>query len=110
MEVEQNSNVEISFRFGGIMTSVDVRCQQFDRDGYLLLRQVIPLASLRGIVSSIEKAVDRKAHELLRDGRIANLHANEPFELRWQAIVAENDNQQTRRSWDEDVIDESFFD
>lgn len=93
------------------MPSLDAdQLRQFDRDGYLLLHQVIPLESLQGVVRSIEKTVDRKARELLHDGMIANLYTNEPFERRWQAIVAEIGSRQTRRSWDDDVIDESFFD
>ena len=84
--------------------------QQFDRDGYLLLRDVLPREALSGVIRAIENAVDRRAKNLLREGTITNLHENEPFQLRWQRIVADMGNRQTRRSWDDEVIDESVFD
>ena len=84
--------------------------QQLDRDGFLLLRNVLPREALSAVIRAIERAVDRRAQNLLREGKITNLRESEPFQYRWQRIVADMGSQQTRRSWDDEVVDESLFD
>ena len=83
--------------------------QQFVREGYLLARDVLPRDVLGAVVQSIERAVEQRAQELLKNGKISKLHDDAPIQYRWQRIVAEMGSQQTRRSWDDEIIGESLF-
>lgn len=50
--------------------------RQFEEAGYLLLREAVPRAALRGVIKSIERAVDNRAQNLRREGlRHSSLHS-----------------------------------
>lgn len=83
---------------------------QYQADGYLLLRDVLPRSVFDGMIARVDEVVDRRAKELKEQGLISNLYEDEPFPTRWQKIVAEAGGKQTRRSWDDEIICESLFD
>ena len=80
----------------------------FERDGFILIRGVVPTGLLRNVQGVVEKAVDRRAQDLLDRGLISNTHEDKPFASRWQAVVEESGAMQARRSWDEDLISLPF--
>jgi len=54
----------------------------FRREGYLLLRQVLPDDLLVTMRSMLEDAVDEIANRWVEDGLLEDLHQDEPFERR----------------------------
>lgn len=56
--------------------------EQFDRDGYIILRQVLSTAQVEGAREAMQELVEREAHKLLEQGLISNLMEDEPFETR----------------------------
>jgi len=83
---------------------------QFERDGYLLLRGLIEPSFFAGLLGRVEAAVDQRARQLYEEGEITDLHEREPLMYRWQKIFQDMGNFQKRRSWDEDVISQELFD
>ncbi len=57
--------------------------QQFDREGYIILRQILLPAEVEGAREAMNQLVDREAHKLLEQGLISNLMEDEPFETRF---------------------------
>jgi phytanoyl-CoA hydroxylase len=57
--------------------------EQFDQDGYTILRQVLSPAEVEGAREAMQELVDREAHKLLQQGLISNLMEDEPFETRF---------------------------
>ena len=82
---------------------------QFEREGYLLLRGLLPPNDLAGLMGRVEEAVDRRTRSLFDQGKITDLHENEPLAYRWQRVFEDMGGFQQRRSWDEDVISEELF-
>ena len=80
----------------------------FERDGFILIRGIVPQALLRDVRSVVEAAVEQRAEDLLARGLVSSTHSGEPFETRWQAVVEESGAMQARRSWDEDLISRPF--
>ena len=79
-----------------------------ERDGFVLIRGIVPPELLRDVQGVVEAAVEQRASDLLERGLVSSTHAGEPFETRWQAVVDESGAMQARRSWDEDLISPQF--
>ena len=62
---------------------------QFEAEGYLLLRSVLTDYNLDPIITEYEQHIDRRAAQLLAEGKITDLHAGEPFDHRLVAICRE---------------------
>lgn len=63
---------------------------QFQADGYLLLENVLPLSALAPIIQEYADYIDRRAAELLAEGRISQSFADESFERRLACICQED--------------------
>lgn len=59
---------------------------QFEDQGYLLLRQMLPASAQAAIRQVFMDVVDRQAREWLAQGRITNLCEDQPFERRYDAL------------------------
>lgn len=57
--------------------------EQFDQEGYFILRQVLSQAEVEGAQQAMQQLVDREAHKLLEQGLISDLMKGEPFETRF---------------------------
>ncbi|MEW6751851.1 MAG: phytanoyl-CoA dioxygenase family protein [Candidatus Latescibacterota bacterium] len=64
--------------------------QQFHREGYLMVRQVLCAADLSPVICEYEAHIDRRARELHAEGSLSRLYANEPFERRLACICRED--------------------
>ena len=64
---------------------------QFEEEGYLLLRGALPAAALDPIIAEYETHIGRRAEEMLAEGAISDLYADEPFDRRLISICREND-------------------
>ena len=63
---------------------------QFEAEGYLLLRSVLSDGDLDPIVAEYEEYIARRADELLVEGKVTTLYADEPFDRRLVSICREN--------------------
>lgn len=63
---------------------------QFNTEGYLVLRKALHDSDLDPVIQEYEAHIDRRAHELYAAGKISNLHADAPFERRLALICREN--------------------
>ena len=82
---------------------------RFEQEGYLLLRDVVPVEALRGVMEAIVEAVDRRVQNLHGEGTIHDPCVDAPFHLRWQRIMEQVGIEQTRRSWDDEVVCPALF-
>lgn len=65
------------------------QANQLRREGFLVLRQVIPLRALAGVQAEIEDIVDEAAEEFHHQGRLLNRHKELNFLERIGALQAE---------------------
>ena len=65
--------------------------EQFNSDGYVLLRGALKDGDVDPVIGEYEEYIDRYAHELKAEGKIDNLHQDEPFERRLAQICRQND-------------------
>jgi len=71
--------------------SFALQLEQFERDGYLVVRDAIdPVLWLDPILGEYEGVLDRLADELLAAGRISSLHRDLPFGERFIEICSES--------------------
>lgn len=68
----------------------DAQVAQFQTDGYLLVEDALPLDELTPVIDEYQSHIDRRAHELLAEGRISQLYADESFERRLAYICRED--------------------
>ncbi len=68
------------------MRLTPTQISQFEAEGYLLLRSVLTDYNLDPIIAEYEQHIDRRAAQLLAEGKITDLHAGEPFDRRLVAI------------------------
>ena len=79
----------------------------FERDGCLLLRQVVPDTVLDPLIAHISGEIGRYADDLYAKGEIEDTHADLPFETR---LVALNRGTEARlRSWNNIAMSESLY-
>ena len=64
--------------------------EQFDTDGYLVVENVLEDADIDPVIEEYSAHIDRRAHELLDEGKISSLHEEESFEQRLASICKEN--------------------
>ncbi|HRW05046.1 MAG TPA: phytanoyl-CoA dioxygenase family protein [Caldilineaceae bacterium] len=74
----------------------------YQQDGYLLVKQAIPLHDLQPFQACIVRQVDAHAQALLAEGKITSLHKDAPFGKRLAALHANNELRM--RSWDAPVF------
>lgn len=64
--------------------------QHFVDEGYVIVEGALTGDDLDPVIAGIESFVDERARALHREGRITDLHENEPFERRLALITREN--------------------
>ncbi len=64
---------------------------QFEAEGYLLLRGALADADLDPVITEYMQHIDRRASELLTEGKLVELYADEPFDRRLVSICRECD-------------------
>lgn len=63
--------------------------EQFHRDGYLLLEDLLDDAQLAPLIDEYETYIDRRAGELFAAGQLTQTYATEPFDRRLACISRE---------------------
>lgn len=58
----------------------------FDNDGFLLLRGILADSDVDPVIEEYEAHIDRRANELLAEGKIGDRHADAPFDKRLALI------------------------
>ena len=61
--------------------------RQYDEEGYVLLRALFEPRELQPLIEEVDAAVDRLAREYRAEGRLAALHAQQPFQTRFLKLV-----------------------
>ncbi len=89
------------------MTDREIRTA-FERDGYVVVEDLIDARDLEPIREFIEAKVDAYSRELHSEGKISSCYEDEPFERRYAAICEELDI--LPRSWDFGMFGPEFFD
>jgi phytanoyl-CoA hydroxylase len=64
--------------------------EQFATDGYVIVENALEDADIDPVIEEYSAHIDRRAHELLEEGKISSLHEEEPFEQRLASICKEN--------------------
>ncbi len=82
---------------------------QWENDGYLLLKGVIPASAINGVRDSFAHVVDGIIHELKKDGIIEDEGMELPFETRFAQVAGEHANR-FGRSWRDQVATSEVFD
>ena len=62
---------------------------KFENEGYLLVRQALDDSDLAPVIHEYETYINRRAHELLAEGKISQLYEAQPFEQRLASISRE---------------------
>src|SRR5690348_12685682 len=60
----------------------------FDREGYVILKEFFEAEVVAQAREAMNQLVDQQAEKLLREGKIDNLFAAEPFETRLMRLYA----------------------
>ena len=82
---------------------------QWENDGYLLLKDVIPDSAINGVRDSFAHVVDGIIRELKKDGIIEDERSELPFETRFAQVAGEHANR-FGRSWRNQVATPEVFD
>lgn len=80
----------------------------FDEQGYLIVEDVFTDADLRPVIDDVNAAIDRKAAELVADGKLSQTYADEDFEHRLTKISEETDAVATS-IWNGTLATPGFF-
>ena len=64
--------------------------EQFDTEGYLVLDAALEDADLDPVIEDYSAHIDRRARQLLEEGRISDLHEGAPFDRRLALICEES--------------------
>ena len=59
---------------------------RFNEEGYLLVRGALEERDLDPVIAEYEAYIDRRADQLLAEGKISQTYANEPFDRRLASI------------------------
>lgn len=73
------------------MTLTPDQVAQFETNGYLLVRGVLPDADLDPLIAEYEAYIDKRARQLHAEGKISDVHAGAPFDRRLAMICKECD-------------------
>ena len=68
------------------MVLSEAQLDEFEREGWLLARQIIPVEYIHALQDEIDEAIDVQANKLLTEGKITELHADKGFLHRTEAI------------------------
>ncbi len=82
---------------------------QWENDGYLLLKNVVPMSAINGVRDSFARVVDGIIRELKEDAIIEDEGVNLPFEIRLAQVAGEHANG-FGRSWRNQVATSEIFD
>ena len=82
---------------------------QWENDGYLLLKGVVPESAINGVRGSFARVVDGIIRELKKDGIIEDEGLELPFETRLAQVAGEHANR-FGRSWRNEVATLEIFD
>ena len=82
---------------------------QWENDGYLLLKGVVPESAINGVRDSFARVVDSIISELKKDGSIKDEGLELPFETRLARVAGEHANG-FGRSWRNQVATSEIFD
>lgn len=63
--------------------------KSFETDGYLIARNALTDKDLQPVIDELNEFIDQRANILHAEGKITNLHQNEPFETRYGLIFNE---------------------
>jgi phytanoyl-CoA hydroxylase len=64
--------------------------RQYREEGYVIVENVFQESDLAPVIAAINEFVDQRAHELLAEGKISELHENEPFERRYASLYRQS--------------------
>jgi len=67
----------------------DQQLQQWNNEGYLLLRGIIPLSTINDVRRAFERTIDGMLNELKAEGLIEDVRADLPLETRYAAVARE---------------------
>ena len=81
---------------------------QWENDGYLLLKNVVPMSAINGVRDSFARVVDGIIDELKADGIIEDEGSELPFETRFVQVAGEHANR-FGRSWRNQVATPEVF-
>ena len=68
------------------MGLTEEQLKMFDNDGFLLLRGALSDSDIDPVIEEYEAHIDRRANELLAEGKIGDPHADAPFDKRLALI------------------------
>lgn len=71
------------------MSLNQAQLDQFEEDGYLIVEGGLTDDDLHPVIADYEAHIDRRARELLAEGKITDLHETAPFDRRLALICAE---------------------
>ena len=60
--------------------------EQFDEDGYVILRDFIPIQLMDNAQVALERIIDALAEQRVANGDIPHAFKDEPFELRFKKL------------------------
>jgi ectoine hydroxylase-related dioxygenase (phytanoyl-CoA dioxygenase family) len=83
--------------------------QQFDEQGYIILRDVIPAAALERVQEVFESVVERLATTWYEEGLITETYADLPFAKRFAALRAQLPSR-FPTSWRKAMLSEAVYD
>lgn len=64
--------------------------EQFEKNGFLIVENALDDADIGPVIAEYEGHIDRRAHELLAEGKITQLHEEAPFGKRLALICDES--------------------
>ena len=64
--------------------------EQFEESGFLIVENALDDADIDPVIADYEEHIDRRAHELLAEGKITQLHEGAPFDKRLALICEES--------------------
>src|SRR5439155_7516448 len=64
--------------------------RHFNDEGYLIVNDVFERTALEPLRRELHERIDRKARELLGEGKLANTHSDAPFEKQLTRIYDDN--------------------
>ena len=83
--------------------------EQWENDGYLILKEVVPESAINGVRDSFARVVDGIISELKEDGIVEDAGSELPFETRFVQVAGEHASR-FGRSWRNQVATSEIFD
>lgn len=89
------------------MTDEEIRAA-YERDGYVVVKDIIDVADLDPLRGFIQASVDDYAREQYAEGKLDSLYEDESFERRYAAICEEQEI--SPRNWPFGIFGREFYD